>query len=69
MKYFPGIDIGATKTAAPIADENGNQIGTGQGNPGNHEDVGFDGVEKPYAKPCMVRFRTQKSKWIKLSNS
>lgn len=46
MKYYLGIDIGATKTAALIADENGSMIGTGQGGPGNHESVGFDGMEK-----------------------
>ena len=46
MKYYLGIDIGATKTAALIADENGNRIGTGQGGPGNHETVEFDGMEK-----------------------
>jgi N-acetylglucosamine kinase-like BadF-type ATPase len=45
MKYYLGIDIGATKTAALIADENGNPVGTGQGGPGNHETVGFDGME------------------------
>ena len=45
MKYYLGIDIGATKTAALIADENGTPIGTGQGGPGNHETVGFDGME------------------------
>ena len=46
MKYYLGIDIGATKTAALIADGNGNQIGTGRGGPGNHQTVGFDGMEK-----------------------
>lgn len=46
MKYYLGIDIGATKTAALIADENGNQIGTGRGGPGNHQTVGFAGMEK-----------------------
>ena len=46
MKYYLGIDIGATKTAALIADDNGNQISTGQGGPGNHETVGFEGMEK-----------------------
>jgi N-acetylglucosamine kinase-like BadF-type ATPase len=45
MKYYLGIDIGATKTAALIADENGNPVGIGQGGPGNHETVGFDGME------------------------
>ncbi|MBK9603522.1 MAG: hypothetical protein IPO36_17025 [Anaerolineales bacterium] len=46
MKYYLGIDIGATKTAALITDENGNPLGTGQGGPGNHETVGFEGMEK-----------------------
>jgi len=45
MKYYLGIDIGATKTAALIADEHGNRIGIGQGGPGNHETVGFEGME------------------------
>lgn len=46
MTYYLGIDIGATKTAALICDENGNFIGDGQGGPGNHETVGFDGMER-----------------------
>jgi N-acetylglucosamine kinase-like BadF-type ATPase len=46
MTYYLGIDIGATKTAALICDENGNFIGDGQGGPGNHETVGFDGMQK-----------------------
>lgn len=45
MKYYLGIDIGASKTAALIADENGSPVGTGQGGPGNHESVGFEGME------------------------
>ena len=45
MKYYLGIDIGATKTAALIANENGTPIGTGQGGSGNHETVGFEGME------------------------
>ncbi|MFN8413855.1 MAG: BadF/BadG/BcrA/BcrD ATPase family protein [Anaerolineales bacterium] len=46
MKYYLGIDIGATKTAALICDEEGHFIGEGQGGPGNHETVGFEGMEK-----------------------
>jgi N-acetylglucosamine kinase-like BadF-type ATPase len=46
MTYYLGIDIGATKTAALICDENGNFVGDGQGGPGNHETVGFDGMQK-----------------------
>lgn len=44
MTYYLGIDIGATKTAALICDEHGNFIGDGQGGPGNHETVGFEGM-------------------------
>jgi len=46
MTYYLGIDIGATKTAALICDENGKYIGGGQGGPGNHETVDFDGMQK-----------------------
>jgi N-acetylglucosamine kinase-like BadF-type ATPase len=42
--YFLGIDIGATKSHALIAEENGQAVGFGQGGPGNHEGVGWDGL-------------------------
>jgi N-acetylglucosamine kinase-like BadF-type ATPase len=41
--YYLGIDIGATKSHALIADENGKAIGFGHAGPGNHEVVGWDG--------------------------
>ena len=44
--YFLGVDIGATKSHALIADEHGNAVGFGQAGPGNHEGVGYDGLEK-----------------------
>jgi N-acetylglucosamine kinase-like BadF-type ATPase len=44
MSYFLGIDIGATKSHALIADENGCAAGFGQGGPGNHEVVGYEGL-------------------------
>ena len=44
MNYFLGIDIGATKSHALIADENGCAVGFGQGGPGNHEVVGYEGL-------------------------
>lgn len=53
MKYYLGIDIGATKTAALIADEHGNRIGMGQGGPGNHETVGFEGMENAMREALM----------------
>jgi N-acetylglucosamine kinase-like BadF-type ATPase len=43
--YFLGVDTGATKTHALIADETGRIAGFGTGGPGNHEVVGYAGVE------------------------
>lgn len=42
--YFLGIDIGGTKSQALIADGAGQVLGWGQGGPGNHEDVGYEGL-------------------------
>jgi N-acetylglucosamine kinase-like BadF-type ATPase len=44
MNYFLGIDIGATKSHALIADQNGCAVGFGEGGPGNHEVVGYEGL-------------------------
>lgn len=44
MNYYLGIDIGATKSHALIADENGCAVGFGLGGPGNHEVVGYAGL-------------------------
>lgn len=46
MRYFLGVDVGATKTHALIADETGNVIGFGQAGPGNHEVVGYPGLQR-----------------------
>ena len=43
--YFLGVDIGSTDSHALIADEHGNALGFGQGGPGNHEVVGYQGLE------------------------
>ncbi|MFZ5856883.1 MAG: N-acetylglucosamine kinase [Chloroflexota bacterium] len=43
MKYFLGIDVGASKTHALIVDESGACIGFGKAWGGNHQAVGFDG--------------------------
>ena len=42
--YFLGIDIGGTKSQALIADQTGRAVGLGEGGPGNHEDVGYEGL-------------------------
>ena len=41
--YYLGIDIGATKSHALIADERGRTVGFGSAGPGNHEVVGWEG--------------------------
>ncbi len=43
-RYFLGIDIGATKSHALVADETGRALGLGTGGPGNWEVVGYDGL-------------------------
>jgi len=42
--YFLGIDIGGTKSHGLISDEKGNALGFGIHGPGNHEEVGYDGL-------------------------
>lgn len=42
--YFLGVDIGGTKSHALISDEAGNALGFGVSGPGNHEDVGYEGL-------------------------
>jgi N-acetylglucosamine kinase-like BadF-type ATPase len=43
-RYFLGGDVGATKTHALIAEENGQVCGFGEAGPGNHESVGYEGL-------------------------
>lgn len=45
MKYFLGIDVGASKTHALIANEAGECIGFGRARGGNHQSVGYEGLE------------------------
>jgi N-acetylglucosamine kinase-like BadF-type ATPase len=44
-KYFLGIDVGSSKTHALIVDETGSSIGFGKARAGNHQGVGYDGLE------------------------
>lgn len=44
MDYFLGIDTGASKSHALIADERGQALGFGQGGPGNWEGIGWQGA-------------------------
>lgn len=43
-RYFLGLDVGATKTHALVANEAGRALGFGECGPGNHELVGYDGL-------------------------
>jgi N-acetylglucosamine kinase-like BadF-type ATPase len=44
VSYYLGVDTGASKSHALIADERGQAIGFGQAGPGNWESVGWDGA-------------------------
>ncbi len=46
MKYFLGIDVGSSKTHALIVDETGRCVGFGKSGGGNHQGVGYDGLER-----------------------
>jgi len=46
MKYFLGIDVGSSKTHALIVDEAGQCIGFGRSGGGNHQNVGYEGLER-----------------------
>lgn len=45
MKYFLGMDVGSSKTRALIVDETGLCIGFGEAGAGNHQNVGYPGLE------------------------
>jgi N-acetylglucosamine kinase-like BadF-type ATPase len=42
--YFLGVDIGGTKSHALISDDKGLALGFGTTGPGNHEEVGYEGL-------------------------
>lgn len=44
-KFFLGVDIGSTTSHSIIVNEQGNVLGCGEGGPGNHEVVGYDGLQ------------------------
>ena len=43
--YFLGVDIGGTKSHALVSDDAGNALGFGTFGPGNHEGVGYEGLQ------------------------
>jgi N-acetylglucosamine kinase-like BadF-type ATPase len=46
MRYFLGVDVGATKTHALLTDDRGQAVGFSQGGSGNHQSVGYDGLRE-----------------------
>src|SRR4030067_442264 len=42
--FYLGVDIGGTKSHALVADDQGNALGFGTHGPGNHEQVGYQGL-------------------------
>jgi len=49
VRAFLGIDIGASKSHALLADESGWALGFGQGGPGNYESAGWEGFRATLA--------------------
>ncbi|NWG14891.1 MAG: ATPase, partial [Acidobacteria bacterium] len=49
-RYYLGLDAGASKTHALIADADGHIVGVGLSGPGNWEGVGLDGARAAYAQ-------------------
>jgi len=58
MKYFLGIDVGASKTHALIVNEDGKCVGFGRAGGGNHQTVGYDGLEsvlqESFGQVCQI---------------
>jgi N-acetylglucosamine kinase-like BadF-type ATPase len=46
MGYFLGVDVGATKTHALLADDAGQALGFSRAGPGNHQVVGYQGLSE-----------------------
>jgi N-acetylglucosamine kinase-like BadF-type ATPase len=49
-RYYLGVDVGGTKTHAMLADADCRVVGFGEAGPGNHEGVGYPGLEAALAK-------------------
>jgi N-acetylglucosamine kinase-like BadF-type ATPase len=50
MKYFLGIDVGSSKTHALLADETGRCTGFGMAGGGNHQNAGYEGLQRVLQK-------------------
>src|SRR5437763_15732890 len=50
MKYFLGVDGGASKTAALVIDDSGKSLGSGVAGPSNHLRVGMEPAARNFAR-------------------
>jgi len=54
MRYFLGVDVGASKTHALLVDESGQCIGFGQSGGGNYQVVGYQGLACVLQDACQA---------------
>ncbi len=57
MRYYLGADVGSSKTALLIADEDGAVQGYSIAGPGNHETVGYDGFYQALNEAAQAALR------------
>ena len=67
--YFLGVDVGATKSHALLADEAGRALGLGIGGPGNYETVGYKGLERTLKAIVDEALNTAKLSKARLSGA
>jgi len=56
MRYVLGVDAGASKTLALVAEETGVIRGLGRAGPGNHQTVGLENAIAAIRSACMEAF-------------
>ena len=56
-RYYLGVDVGATKSHALIADESGRAVGFAAAGPGTRQVVGYDGLTARSAHARGGRWR------------
>ncbi len=57
MRYVLGVDAGASKTSAVVADETGRVAGEGRAGPGNHQVVGLQAALEEMARAAHQALR------------
>ena len=59
--YFLGVDIGATKSHALLADETGQVVGFGLAGPGSYEVVDWEGLQAVLHKLALCPWQPERS--------